>query len=57
MYFTMLLTEDPVPLSPTPGTHRGLLKRKLSALGSRGWDFSKEPKEARHPTSVFQRYL
>lgn len=57
MYFTVLPTEDPVPLSLTPGTHRGLLKRKLFALGSRGWDFSKKPKEAKHPTSVFQNYL
>lgn len=54
MYLTVLPTEDPVPLSRT---HRGSLKRKLLALGSRGWDFSKEPKEARHPTSIFQRYL
>lgn len=57
MYLTLLPTEDPDPLSLTPGTPRGLLKRKLSALSSRGWDFSTEPKEARHTTSVFQRYL
>lgn len=57
MYLTVLPTEDPVPLSLTPGTHCGLLKRKLFALSSRGWDFSKEPKEAGHPTSIFQRYL
>lgn len=29
MHLTVLPTEDPVPLSLTPGTHRGLLKRKL----------------------------